>query len=126
VILLLDSDILIDAIRGRNFAAFRAAVESRHQLAISAVTLGEIYAGVRPAEEERTDELLSKLECYPVTAAIGRHAGELLNIWRVRGRTFHLTDMLIAATALVHGMMLMTNNRKDFEVPGVQLFPLSQ
>jgi predicted nucleic acid-binding protein len=34
--------------------------------------------------------------------------------------------MLIAATALVHGMTLMTNNRKDFEVPGVQLFPLSQ
>jgi predicted nucleic acid-binding protein len=126
VILLLDSNIVIDAIRGRNFTSFRAAVESRHLLAISAVTTGEIYAGTRPAEEEQTDELLSKLECYPVTAAIGRRAGELLNSWRRKGRTFHLTDMLIAATAVVHGLMLMTNYRKDFEVPGVQLFPLSQ
>ena len=75
MILLLDSNILIDAIRGRNFAAFQVAVESRHQLATSAVTIGEIYAGARPTEEQRTVELLSKLECYPVTAAIGPACG---------------------------------------------------
>jgi predicted nucleic acid-binding protein len=123
VILLLDSNILIDAIRGRNFAAFQAAVESRHQLATSAVSIGEIYAGTRPPEEGRTAELLSKLECYPVTAAIGRHAGELLDNWGRRGRTLQLPDMLIAATAIEHGLALMTDNRKDFPMPELTFYP---
>jgi predicted nucleic acid-binding protein len=87
----------------------------------SAVTVGEIYAGMRPHEAERTGELIGELEVYPVTSEIARSAGLLKNEWRVRGYTFTLADMTIAATALAHGLILITDNLKDFPMAGLRV-----
>ena len=35
-----------------------------------------------------------------------------------------LADMMVAATALEHGLSLMTDNRKDFPLPELTLYPL--
>jgi predicted nucleic acid-binding protein len=48
----------------------------------------------------------------------------LKNEWSRKGRTLAIADVLIAATALAHKLVLMTDNRKDFPMPQLVLYPL--
>ena len=50
-------------------------------LGCSVITLREMYAGMRPHEKDRTEELLTQFEQYDVTAEIARAAGALKNEW---------------------------------------------
>ena len=119
---LLDTTVLIDALRARNNRRAQLAdlVESGHTLTTSAINIGEVYAGMRPSEQARSEAFLSDLECHPITTSIARRAGLLKSAWAQRGRTLTLADMMIAATALDHDLVLMTDNRKDFPMPGLK------
>jgi hypothetical protein len=126
VTFLLDTTVLIDLLRARKDRRDLLAelIESGHTLATAAINIGEVYAGMRPGEEARTEILLSSLECFPLTAAIARSAGKLKSEWARKGRTLSLADMIVAATALEHGSVLMTGNRKDFQrVRGLEIYP---
>ena len=79
---------------------------------------------MRVGEEKRTEAFLSSLDCYPITAAIARRAGSLKSAWAQKGKTLSLADMIVAATALEHGLALMTDNRKDFPLPELNFYPL--
>ncbi|MGO8719519.1 MAG: type II toxin-antitoxin system VapC family toxin [Acidobacteriaceae bacterium] len=124
--LLLDTTILIDALRHRlgRRELLAKTVREGHTLATTAINLAEIYAGMRPAEEAKTKMLLDGLECYPVTAAVACRAGRLKWEWSQKGRTLALDDMLIAAAALEHGLTLMTDNRMDFPMDELDLYSL--
>jgi len=125
VIVLLDTTVLIDALRARRDrrGVLAEMVESGHTLATGAINIGEVYAGVRPGEEPATEAFLSRLTCYPITASIARRAGLLKNAWAGKGRTFTLADTMVAATALEHDLPLMTDNRRDFPFPDLALYP---
>jgi len=60
----------------------------------------------------------------PVTAAIARQAGLLRRDWQKKGHTLSYTDVTIAAVALSHQAPLLTDNRKHFPMPELQLLPL--
>ena len=57
-------------------------------------------------------------------ADIGQRAGQLIRQQRAEGRALGIPDAIIAATALQHGLTLVTFNPKDFGLPGLQLYPL--
>jgi predicted nucleic acid-binding protein len=113
---LLDTIVLIDALRARSNRRAQLAdlVESGHTLTTSAINIGEVYAGMRPSEQTKTEAFLSNLECYPITTSIAHRAGLLKSAWAQKGRTLTLADMTVAATALEHDLVLMTGNHKDF------------
>ncbi len=127
MILLLDTTVLIDALHPRRTRrAFLAdLVRSRHRLATTTINVAEVYAGMRSGEEERTEAFLSDIELYTLTASIARRAGTLKHQHARLGRTFSLADMIVAATALEYDLTLVTDNVKDFDVPGVHLHPMS-
>ena len=91
---------------------------------LSVVTLGEIASGVtRLAESRRRRELtawLDGLESHfadrilPIDAGTARLWGELDALARRAGRRAGATGGLIAATARVHGLHVMTRNVEDF------------
>lgn len=126
MILLLDTTVLIDTLRARqNRRAFLTdLVAAGHTLATAAINIGEVYAGMRPTEELRTEAFLSSLDCYPMSGAIARRAGSLKSVYARRGQTLSLADMIVAATALEHGLTLLTDNRKDFPPPELQFHSL--
>jgi predicted nucleic acid-binding protein len=126
MILLLDTTVLLDVLRARQNRRSLLAelVAGGHLLATAAINIGEVYAGMRPGEEPRTEAFLSSLECYPITRAIARRAGSLKSEWTRESRTLSLADLMIAATALEHGLALMTDNRKDFPLPELSFYPL--
>jgi predicted nucleic acid-binding protein len=126
MIVLLDSTVIVDVLRGKNERRRKLAalVEHGHLLATSSLNIAEIYAGMRAGEEPRTTAFLDSLRCFPITKSIARLAGTLKAQWAAKGRTHALDDMLVAATSLEHDLPLVTDNRKHFPVHGLRFQPL--
>jgi predicted nucleic acid-binding protein len=125
---LLDSSLLIDALNDRNGRPQFLAEISRQDilLACCAVNVTELHMGMRPGEEAKTEKFLRSLEFFPVTYEVARLAGDLFRRWRQKGKTLGLADVTVAAVALTHNLVLVTDNRKHFPMPELQLFRLPE
>lgn len=110
---LVDTDVLVDYLRGDPDAV--TFLESRDEvLLVSAVTVGELYAGVRDgAERVALDAFLGAFEVVPLERTIAERGGLP---WRDFGRRHGtgLADAFIAATAELRHATLVTLNRKHF------------
>ena len=126
--LLLDTSVLIDALRHRHSRRELLAglVRTGHTLTTSSLNVAEVYAGIRSGEESDTETFLDALECYALTRGAGQLAGKLKRHWAGKGRTLALADAIVAAIALEHECVLMTDNRKDFPMPEPAHYPLPQ
>jgi predicted nucleic acid-binding protein len=124
--LLLDTSVLIDVLRqGNQRRRFVAdLVRAGHTLSTSTLNVAELYAGMRAGEEAGAEELLAGLGLYELGGSGARLAGKLKNIWSRKGRTLTLADTIVAAVAIEQGCQLLTDNRKDFPMQEVQLYPL--
>jgi|SRR5579872_85357 predicted nucleic acid-binding protein len=126
--LLLDTSVLIDVLRSRrNRRSWLAElVRAGHSLETSALNIAEVYAGMRPEEENATREFLGALRTHPITVSAAEKAGRLKNQWSRKGRTVALADTIVAATAIEQGCELITDNRKDFPMPELRLYDLPE
>jgi len=124
VAVLLDTSVLINFLRGKPepAALFRDLTARRIDLAISSITVAELYAGMRQSEEAQTTKLITALDCLSLTAEIAQKAGLLRARERRLGRTFALDDLMIGATAIAYGFPVATDNPRDFEIPEIELF----
>lgn len=107
--------------------AFLSAADAS-ELFLSVLTLGELWKGVEakrrtaPVVADQLGTWVDGIETtfadrvLRVDAAIARRWGELS-----AGRSLPVFDTLIAATALGHGLTLVTRNGRDFESTGVPL-----
>jgi predicted nucleic acid-binding protein len=111
--LLLDTDVLVDYLRGRAEAV--TYLESLTEvLSTSAITVAELYAGVRDgAERTQLDAFLSAFDIVPVEQEIALKGGLYRRDYG-RSHSMGLGDALIAATAEVQGATLVTLNKKHF------------
>jgi predicted nucleic acid-binding protein len=111
-----DADVLIDALRGRE-AAVSLLARLRHggePLLASELTRFEVLAGLRVGEEEPTEHLLAELEFVPVTEAISRLAAGLLRSFRPAYAGIEDEDYIVAATAIELDGELLTRNSRHF------------
>jgi len=124
--ILLDSSVIFDHLNGRfgRTQFLDQLVEQGHVLACCPVNFTEVYAGLRPGEEDKTAAFLNSLEYLPVTPEIARQAGLLRRDWQKKGQTLSYTDVTIAAVALSGEVPLITDKRKHFPMPELQLLPL--
>jgi predicted nucleic acid-binding protein len=124
--ILLDSSVIFDHLNGRagRTEYLDRLIDEGHVLACCPVNITEVYAGIRAGEEEKTRAFLDSLEFFPVTAEVARAAGLLRRDWRRKGQTLSYSDVTIAAVALANRLPLLTDNRKHFPVPRLQLLPL--
>ena len=96
------------------------------RMALSAVTLEEVRFGLawKPNARATTwfDGFLKEFcDIVPVTSEIATFAGGLRGELQARGHSRTQADRLIAATAALHGMTLVTRNTRDFEGCNVRL-----
>ncbi len=121
---LLDTNIISEARRSRadpGVLAFLSASES-DLLFVSVLTLGELRKGVAikrrtdPADADRINAWAEGIAAnfadrlLPVDAAVARVWGDLS-----AARSVPVIDGLLAATALVHGLTMVTRNSRDFQ-----------
>jgi hypothetical protein len=122
---LLDTTIIIDAIndkRGRR-QLLRDLIEQGNTLACCPINVAEVYAGLRPHEEQNTKNFLQALELYPLTFPVAELGGLLKRDHRKKGVTLSLSDSLIAAVAIHNRLTLITDNTKDFPMKNLSLYP---
>ena len=124
--ILLDTSIIFDHLNGRRQRTefLERLIDQGHLLASCPVNITEVYAGLRPGEETRTKAFLQSLEFLPITADVAMKAGLLRRDWRSKGQTLSFTDVIIAATAIANGLPLLTDNRKHFPMPELELLAL--
>lgn len=115
---LLDTNVLIHAQRGRP-SAVRVRLQSRspEDMAISAISIAELwYGAAKHADPAGKRELWKRyLEPY-ATHTFDRSAAEIHGDLRFRLRHNPIgdRDLLIAAIALANGLVLVTNNTREF------------
>lgn len=111
--LLIDTDVLIDYLRGRPEAV--AYLESLSEdLLISAITIAELYAGVRDGKERsQLDIFISAFEVAPTSREVAVKGGLYRRDYG-RSHGTGLPDALIAATAESQQATLVTLNAKHF------------
>jgi len=131
---LLDTNAVSEQVRRRpDPSVLRWIAERpRDQVGISAVTMAELRAGALAAAEPRRTELIDWL-----TVEIERTFGDrivpvsvdVLMDWLHLGRRLAekraprpAADTIIAATARVHGLIVVTRNAKDFAGTGVTVY----
>jgi predicted nucleic acid-binding protein len=75
--ILLDTSVIFDHLNGRygRTEFLDQLIEPEHILACCPVNITEVYAGLRPGEETKTEAFMDSLECLPVTPAIARATG---------------------------------------------------
>jgi predicted nucleic acid-binding protein len=120
--LLLDTDVLIDYLRGRSEAI--AYLESLPgPLALSAISVAELYAGVRDGDERvKLEQFLSAFDVLPVDDQTAVKGG-LYRRDYTKSHSVGLADALIAATAETYGATLVTLNEKHFPMIEEVLVP---
>ncbi len=119
---LLDTDILSEVLRGRNQDVTDAAdayLKVHGQFSISAFTQYEVVRGFRwrkaTAKLAAFEQLCQAMTIYPVTANVLDGAADLWADDATHGKPKMDADLIIAATALVHGRELITGNLPHFD-----------
>lgn len=116
---LVDTDILIDFLRGTAEAQeLLLSLAEASTLCCSVTTVAELYAGMKPQERQKTTELIDSLTILDVTLPIAEKAGKYKR--EEKGHALELDDFLIAATAFVHGAVLVTGNRKHYPMRDIK------
>lgn len=121
---LVDTDVLIDALRGRE-PSLRRVTEGLESaaLATTAVTALELTSGARDDKQGRAiEDLLAALPILPFDLAAARTAAKIRRELEEEGRGIGMADYLIAGIAVERSLPVLTRNRKHFgRVPGLLL-----
>lgn len=103
--------------------------QNEREIAVDPFILGEIQFGIlllsagkrRQRLEPWFREGVARVLCLPWDAATGLRWAKLLAKLRSSGQSMPIKDSLIAATALLHGLILVTRNVRDFSKTGVKI-----
>ena len=122
--IVVDSDVLIDALRGRPDARRRLDLELRTgALTTTSVSAFELRSGVRSGEAaEKVETLLAALTVLPFDEEAAGEAAEVRRTLESEGEGIGMADYLIAGICLSRSGLLLTRNREHFgRVPGLNL-----
>jgi predicted nucleic acid-binding protein len=120
--LLLDTTVLIDALRNRPAAErVRALRETTQVPWICTINIEEVLRGTGSDAEQLVTRLLDGLRLAPLGRAEGARAGHWRRDYARRGITLSQADCLIAAAAIGVGARLATGNPKHFPMPELDL-----
>ena len=117
---LLDTNLCINFMRGRQWARNALASVQVPDVAVSVVTVGVLHEGAHrsdsPARDmAKTEQFLKPLAMLPYGREEAMQWGLIEARLHKAGQPIEAEDSMIAATAIVHGLTLVTGNTKHFE-----------
>ena len=119
-----DSDVLIDFLRGHSPWAGRIRLEiETGQLATTAINSFELLSGAKSTtEQEKISRLLAAMTVLGISAEASERAAEARRGLEREGQGIGMADYLIAGVCLANGGVLLTRNTDHFErVPGLKI-----
>jgi predicted nucleic acid-binding protein len=125
-VVLADTNVISEFVKSTPDVQVMRWLQSVQLMAISAITLEEAHFGLARQPNTRKLALFNALvqrlhAVYPITPAIAQRGGVLRGQFQAHGIVRSAPDMLIAATAIEHQLVLATRNVRDFMGCGVQV-----
>ena len=127
---LVDANVLSEATKpAPHTGVVRWLKGNEREIVVDPVILGEIRFGIlllptgnkRKRLERWFREGVARILCLPWDAAVGLRWAKLLADLRAAGQSMPIKDSLIAATALVHGLVVVTRNARHFRMAGLKI-----
>jgi tRNA(fMet)-specific endonuclease VapC len=124
---LLDTNIVIYVLKRRPIEVLKIFNTNASRMAISSITLSELIYGAEKSLNidknlEAIDEFISHLDVLPYDAKASQHYGQIKASLEKRDEIIGENDIHIAAHAISQGLILVTNNLREFQrVPHLAL-----
>lgn len=124
---LLDTNIVIYVIKRRPAEVLQMFNANASRMAISVVTLAELLHGAEKSSQPASnlavvEDFCSRLQVLPYTPKAAQHYGSIRAALETMGQPIGVNDLHIAAHARSEGLVLVTNNVKEFaKVPALQI-----
>ena len=124
---LLDTNIVIYVLKRRPKEVLDIFNANASRMAISSITLSELIYGAEKSLNtdknlEAVEEFVSHLEVLPYDAKASQHYGQIKAALEKKGQIIGENDIHIAAHAISHGLILVSNNVREFKrVPNLAL-----
>lgn len=124
---LLDTNIAIYVIKRRPVEVLGKFNENATRMAISAITMAELLHGAEKSSQPApnlaiVEDFCSRLEVLPYAAKAAQHYGAIRTALERMGQPIGVNDLHIAAHARSEGLVVVTNNVREFSrVPALQV-----
>lgn len=124
---LLDTNVVMHVIKRRPAEVLATFNAHAAHMAISVITLAELLHGVEKSSQPAAnlsvvEDFTSRLEVLPYTPKAAQHYGQIRAALERAGQPIGVNDLHIAAHARSEGLILVTNNLKEFaRVPALQM-----
>jgi tRNA(fMet)-specific endonuclease VapC len=117
---LIDTDWVIDHLNSFGPATQRLLELEPQGLAVSIITVAELWEGVIFSRDRRRSETMLRdfvenVRVVAIDEEICQQFGRIRGTLRKEGKLIGDLDLLIAACSVRHGLTLLTNNRRHFE-----------
>ncbi len=123
---LLDTNIVIYVMKRRPVEVLTLFNQHAHRMAISSITLAELFHGAEKSTQVSAnllaiEDFCSRLDVLPYTAKAAQHYGSIRSALEKAGTPIGINDLHIAAHARSEGLVVVTNNVGEFaRVPTLQ------
>ena len=119
---LLDTDVLIWVLRGKKDIVGKVSeLKNKSPLGISVISTAEIYKNIFSSELTVTEDYLEQHIIFDVDQKIAKTAGLYWQQYAKQLKNLSLTDCLIAGTANVNSLILVSLNTKHFPMKDIQV-----
>ncbi|NBV81599.1 MAG: tRNA(fMet)-specific endonuclease VapC [Burkholderiaceae bacterium] len=124
---LLDTNVVIYVLKHRPIKVLETFNKNTNRMAISSITLSELIYGAEKSVKidknlEAIEDFISHLEVLPYDAKASQHYGQIKAGLEKKGKIIGENDIHIAAHAISQGLILVTNNLKEFKrAPNIAL-----
>ena len=124
---LLDTNIVIYVLKRRPTEVLEIFNKNANRMAISSITLSELIYGAEKSQNvdknlEAIEEFISHLDVLSYDAKASQHYGQIKAALEKQGEIIGENDIHIAAHAISQGLILVSNNLKEFRrVPNLAL-----
>jgi tRNA(fMet)-specific endonuclease VapC len=124
---MLDTNIVIYVIKRRPLEILEVFNAHAGQMCISSITLAELFHGVEKSSMitknlRKVEDFVSRLEVLPYENTAASHYGDIRTNLEKKGIVIGVNDIHIAAHARSEGLVLVSNNVREFErVEGLRL-----
>ena len=117
---LLDTNIVIFALRTRPEVLRTRFTQKQGQLAVSSITVAELVYGAEKSEQQEgnqraVDEFLGLVDVIPFDSDAAAHSGQIRAALAALGTPIGPYDALIAGHARSRGLVVVTNNAREFD-----------
>jgi tRNA(fMet)-specific endonuclease VapC len=123
---LLDTCVISDFIKGESGTQTRLRQTPPSDIAVSAITVMELRYGLlnNPQRAQKIEptisSFLASVTVLAFSTAEAEQAAQIRAILKTQGQPIGAYDVLIAATALQHHLLMITANQREFDrVPGL-------